>query len=144
MATQSYANHRQYVPLFHYILLPVLFLTMVGSVVNLYHSLGDHERQYSASLIVVMSVAMLVFAVQARLFALRAQDRAIRAEEGLRHFVLVGKLPDPRLTIGQIIALRFASDNEFPILARRAADESLAPEAIKKSIKSWRPDFYRV
>ena len=144
MATQSYANHRRYVPLFHHILVPVLLLTAIGAMVNLYLSLGDHQRLYSASLIVVLAVAQLIFSVMARVFALRAQDRAIRAEEGLRHFVLAGKLPDPRLTVRQMVALRFAADNEFPILARRAADESLAPEDIKKAILSWRPDTYRV
>jgi hypothetical protein len=48
------------------------------------------------------------------------------------------------LTIKQIVALRFASDDEFPALARRAADESLPADAIKKSVQHWRPDYYRV
>jgi hypothetical protein len=39
--------------------------------------------------------------------------------------------------------LRFASDTEFVALARRAADENLAPEAIKKAVAVWRPDTYR-
>ena len=48
-----------------------------------------------------------------RMFPLQAQDRAIRAEENLRHYVLAGKLLDSRLTIRQIIGLRFAIDEEF-------------------------------
>ena len=144
METQSYANHRQTVPLFHFILVPVLLLTVIGSLVNLYSSMGDHERLYNASLIAVLSISLLLVLFLCRIFALKAQDRAIRAEESLRHFVLTGKLPDPRLGIRQIIALRFAPDGEFVALARKAADEGMAPSAIKQAIKQWRSDTYRV
>jgi hypothetical protein len=132
------------VPSFHAVLLPVLLLTVLGAVVNLVKSVGDHERLYSASLILVLSGAVLALAIIARVFALKAQDRAIRAEENLRHFVLTGKLPDPRLTIGQVIALRFASDAEFVELARRAADEKMTSDAIKRAVKTWRADTHRV
>ena len=141
---QNYANHRQIVPVFHYVLLPVLALTLIGSIVNLVKSFGDHERLYSASLIAVLSAAMLLLALIARISSLRAQDRAIRAEENLRHFVLTGKVLDPRLDVRQIIALRFAGDNEFLDLSRRAADEKLAADAIKRAVKNWRADTYRV
>ena len=72
------------------------------------------------------------------------QDRAIRAEENLRHFALTGKLLDPRLTIKQIVGLRFASDAEFVDLARKAAEASMPQDEIKKSVKSWRADHDRV
>ncbi len=143
MPAQTYANHRKFVPIFHGVLLPILFLTVVGSVVNLVHSFGDHQRLYSASLIVVLACAILVLAILSRVFALKAQDRAIRAEENLRHFVMTGQLLDPRLGIRQVIALRFAPDGEFPLLARRAADEKMAPDAIKQAIKNWKEDLYR-
>jgi hypothetical protein len=144
MATQTYANHRQWVPAFHYVLAPILFLTLIGSIVNLVNSWGDHERLYSASLIVVLSGAMLVLAIMGRLFALKAQDRAIRAEENLRHFAMTGKLLDPRLGTRQVVALRFASDPEFIELTRRAADKAMSPDEIKRAVKSWRADTYRV
>ena len=144
MQPQSYANHRQFVPAFHYILFPLLTLTLIGSMVNLSMSLGDHQRLYSASLICVLTIAMLILFFLARIFPLRAQDRAIRAEESLRHYVLTGKLPDPRLTVRQFIGLRFASDEEFPALAQRAAAENLSTDAIKKAVKNWRADTYRV
>ena len=78
------------------------------------------------------------------MFPLKAQDRAIRAEENLRHYVLTGKLLDPKLTVRQIIGLRFASDREFVALAQKAAAESLSEDAIKKAIRNWRADTYRV
>lgn len=143
MTTQSYSNHRQLVALFHLVLLPVLFLTFVGSVVNLVQSWGDHERIYNASLITVLSVCAVLTALFARIFALKAQDRAIRVEENLRHFAMTGKLLDSRLTIRQIVGLRFAPDEEFVALARTAAEKSLSEGDIKKAVKNWRPDTYR-
>ncbi|HTS63616.1 MAG TPA: DUF6526 family protein [Candidatus Acidoferrales bacterium] len=144
MATQTYSSHRRNDPLYHFVLLPVLLLTIIGSVVNLYESWGDHERMYSASLIVVLSICLSLAAYYARIYALKAQDRAIRVEENFRHYLLTGKPLDSRVGIGQVIALRFAPDAEFPALASRAASEGLAPAAIKQAIKNWRADEYRV
>ena len=143
METQNYANHRRFVPLFHFVLFGLIVLTFIGSIVNLYHSLGDHQRLYSASLIVVIMICLLLLFFFCRIFALKAQDRAIRAEENFRHYVLTGKLLDPKLTIRQIIGLRFASDREFVALAQKAAAESLSEDAIKKAIRNWRADTYR-
>ena len=57
---------------------------------------------------------------------------------------MTGKLLDPKLTVRQIIGLRFASDQEFVDLARRAVEENLSEVAIKKAVKNWRADTYRV
>lgn len=144
MPTQNYANHKRFVPLFHGVLFGLLVATFFGSLVNLYRSFGDHQRLYSASLIVALSFCLLMLFFFCRIFALKAQDRAIRAEENLRHFVLTSKLPDPRITVRQLIGLRFASDEEFPILAQRAAAENLSEDAIKRAVRNWRADTYRV
>ena len=142
METQNYANHRQTVPMFR-VLFGLIALTLIGSLVNLYESFGDHSRLYNASLIAVLVLCVLLLFFFTRVFALKAQDRAIRAEENLRHFVLTGKLPDSRLTIRQIIGLRFASDDELVSLARRAVEENLSEDQIKRAVKNWRPDTYR-
>ena len=144
MSTQNYANHRRYVPVFHVVLFPLLAATLVGSCVNLYKSLGDHQRIYSASLILALTVCTVLLFFLTRIFALKAQDRAIRAEENLRHLAFTGKLFDPRLSIRQIIGLRFAPDAEFLALAKRAADENLSEDDIKRAIKDWKADTYRV
>ena len=143
MEAQNYAHHRRFVPMFHGVLFGLLVLTLIGSFVNLFRSLGDHQRIYSASLITVLTICVLILFYFCRAFSMKVQDRAIRAEESLRHFVLTGKLPDARLTIRQLIGLRFASDEEFPALARRAAEENLSEDAIKRAVKRWRPDFHR-
>jgi len=132
------------VPMFHFVLGPIILLTLIGSFVNLWQSLGDHERLYNASLIAAMSVALFLLFVFTRSFAMGVQDRAIRAEENLRHFALVGKLLDRRLTIKQIVGLRFASDAEFVELARKAAESSMSQDDIKKSVANWRADPDRV
>ncbi len=144
METQNYSNHKKYVTLFHRVVFPILALTLIGAGVNLYQSIADHQRLYSASLILVLTVCSIAIFFFARIFALKAQDRAIRAEENLRHFVLTGKLLDGRLTALQIVGLRFAPDAELQALAVRAANENLSPDEIKRSIKDWRADTYRV
>jgi hypothetical protein len=144
MDTQNYANHRRFFAPFHFVLLPLLLLTLGGSITNLCLSWGDHSRIYSASLILVLNVCVMMLAPLSRMFALKAQDRAIRAEENLRHYVLTGKLLDPKLTVRQIIGLRFAPDAEFVDLARRAVAENLSEDDIKKAVKNWKADTYRV
>jgi uncharacterized protein DUF6526 len=141
---QSYANHGRIVPMYHYVTLGILQLTFIGSCVNLYLSWGDHTRFYSASLLVTLTFATILTALYARTFALKAQDRAIRAEEQLRHYVMTGKLLDPRLDVRQIVGLRFASNEEFVTLAQRAADQNLSAKDIKQAVRNWRADTYRV
>jgi hypothetical protein len=141
---QSYASHAKIVPMYHRVLFGLIAVTFIGSLVNLFQSFGDHSRLYNASLIAALSVALLILFFFCRVFPLRAQDRAIRAEENLRHFAMTGKLLDSRLSIQQVIGLRFASDGEFAELARKAAEEGLSPDAIKRAIKTWRPDHHRL
>ena len=51
---------------------------------------------------------------------------------------------DPRVTTRQVIGLRFAPDEELVSLAQRAAEENLSEDEIKKAVKNWRVDDYRV
>src|SRR5215510_7447783 len=143
MSEQTYATHRKFVPMYHGVLAVLILATLIGSIVNLVKSTGT-PGLYSASLIVALSIASTFLYVFCRTFALKAQDRAIRAEEQLRYYVLTGKLLDPRLSVKQIVGLRFASNDELATLAERAATEGLTPDAIKRAVKQWRPDTYRV
>jgi len=143
MEAQNYANHRRFVPLYHGGLFFLLFATFIGSFVNLYVSIGAHQGVYSASLISALTICGLIQFWYSRSFATTVQDRAIRAEENLRHFAMTGKLLNPQLKMGQIIALRFASDEEFLALAKRAVEEQMSREDIKKAIKTWRADHDR-
>jgi hypothetical protein len=93
---------------------------------------------------IVIPLVLMIIWWYARRFALVAQDRAIRAEENFRHYILTGKPLDSRLRMSQIIALRFASDDEFPLLAQKAVTENMSQKEIKQSIRNWRADLYRV
>lgn len=139
---QQYKNHRQIVVTYHVFTVLAMLALLIGSIINLANATKDNV--YSASLLVLVSLLIMSAAMHARSFALKAQDRAIRAEENLRYFILTGKRLDTRLKLGQVIALRFASDEELPALAERAAEENLSNNAIKKLIKNWRPDTHRV
>ena len=142
MKTQNFQNHARIVIGYHRVGSIGILLLIIGSFVNLFTS--SPENLYSASLICLMSLLLLLVASYTRLFPLKAQDQAIRAEENLRYYVLTGKLLPAGLRISQIIALRFASDEEFVALVDRALSENLKSADIKKSIKNWRADHHRV
>jgi hypothetical protein len=144
MEEQSYAKHAKFVPLYHFVLFGIIFLTLLCSLYGTYRALNNGYGRLDAVLITALSIAALLLFGFCRIFPLKAQDRAIRAEENLRHFVLTGKLLDKRLSIKQIVGLRFASDGEFPALAERAANEILALAAIKRDIKNWKADNDRL
>lgn len=127
---------------YHLITFLAILALIVGSIRNfIYYS---NENMYAASLIVLISIILLFIFYFVRSFALKAQDRAINAEESLRYFILTGKPLSRKLSIRQIIGLRFASDDEFVELAEKAERENLSEKEIKKEIKNWKPDVYRV
>jgi len=138
---QNYKNHRRIIPSYHFITLLSLIAMVIGSFVNLFTS--TKSNLYSASLICLGSLIMLSLFFHCRRFAVRAQDRAIRAEENLRHFIITGKPLDRRLQMRQVIALRFAPDEEFIELAKKAADQNLSSLDIKLAIKNWKADYNR-
>lgn len=142
MKEQNLKNHARFVMLYHVVGLLLLLALLIGSIINLVNS--AKENVYSASLILVTNILMGITLYFARSFALKANDRAIRAEENLRHFILKGTALPSGLHLNQIVALRFASDEEFPALALQAKAESLSGTAIKKLITNWKADNERV
>ena len=141
---QNYKNHRRLHPLFHFILTLLTAGLFISSIVELVRSLTAGNQVFPAVLFLLISIMFIIIFLLVRSYPLKAQDRAIRAEENLRHYVLTQRLLDPRLSTKQIVALRFASDDEFPSLCKKAAEEQLSPDAIKKSIQNWRVDDYRI
>ena len=142
MSAQQYSNHARYDPLWHFMALPLALAGLIASLVNLFRC--SEGNCFEAILLVLIFLILVVVVLVVRNYGLKAQDRAIRAEERLRYFVLTGKPLDPRLRLGQIIALRFASDEELPALAHRAAEEQLKPAQIKQAIQHWKADRHRV
>jgi len=142
MREQNFRNHSRYIILWTFITPLILLAILGGSIVNLI--LADAHTHYSAALILLISIVLIILYWYARRFALVAQDRAIRAEENLRHFILTGKPFDSRLRMSQIIALRFAPDDEFPALTKKAVEEKLKSKEIKTVIQKWKADHHRV
>jgi hypothetical protein len=142
MQEQNFSNHARYHGLYHFVTAPLVLIGLIGSIINYCNSAP--ENAYSASLLVLVFLILLLLGWIVRGYGLKAQDRAIRAEESLRHFILTGKPLDSRLRTGQIVALRFASDDEFPALASKAAEENLSGKSIKQSIQNWKADHNRV
>lgn len=142
MKEQSYHNHRQYVFGYHIVSGIMVIAFLGGAITNLIHS--TEADAYDAWLILLAGVIFISMFWYMRVFALKAQDRAIRAEEHLRYYLLTGKKIDQRITIAQIIALRFASDEEYPGLVQKAAEHKLSAHDIKKQITNWRTDSHRV
>lgn len=142
MIEQNFKNHTRLVPGFHYVGFTLLIALLVGSIRAFINA--DAGARYSASLLVLVSVVFIIIFWYARSFALKAQDRAIRAEENFRHFILTGQPLDKQLRLSQIIALRFASDEEFPALAKKAVAEKMPAKDIKQAIQNWRADYHRV
>jgi hypothetical protein len=143
MEKQNYKNHVRYVPGFHIITLALALLILVLSVISLFQVWNGPSWLRGGVIPVLMSVFFLFLFWYVRSFPVAVQNRAIRAEENFRYYVMTGKQLDPRLTMGQIIALRFASDEEYIALTERAIKEQLKPAEIKQSIKNWRADHLR-
>ena len=141
--TQTYANHARWLPYFHFFVLPVLGLNVLVQIYFVY-------RNFSVWAIwnVLVAGALIALAVATRNMATTAQDRIIRLEETLRLQRCLP--PDMRgrigeLTTGQLIALRFSSDEEVPELTRAILSGELKRRKdIKSRVKSWRPDTLRV
>lgn len=140
---QNNSNHSRFVTGYHRVLSLLLLAGFVGSITNLVRSFNN-ENLYSASLLVLLFVIAILIGWYVRAFPLKAQDRAIRAEESLRYYILTGKALPVNLRMGQIVALRFASDEEFPGLTEKCIQKNLTVKEIKSAIKNWKADHYRV
>jgi hypothetical protein len=139
---QSFANHTRLDPPFHFFLLPLGLVAIILSVIRIIH-----RPTLASTLLLILSIGFVMIAAKTRGYSLRVQDRVIRLEERLRLAMLMpeaGRARIGELTESQLIALRFASDDELPGLAMRALNEGLTSKQIKKSIESWRGDYFRV
>ena len=140
--TQTYANHRRFFALYHYIALPIVALNVVYTAIN-----AIRAPSQANIWAFVFGVGIAAGLLAARTMVLIVQNRVIRLEQRLR---LVALLPDHlrgrivELNLSQLIGLRFASDAELPSLVGRClAGELKNAEAVKKAITSWQADFLR-
>lgn len=140
---QTYKNHTRFLPAFHFFLIPVLLVNFINAIRHLWlmPALGTAWG-------VVFAVALLMLGFLARVQAITVQDRLIRLEMRLRLRQLLPPDLQPRineLTHRQLVAMRFASDEEMPDLAREVLGGNLpSTKAIKLRVKNWQGDYLRV
>ena len=140
---QTYENHVRWHPPFHFFLMPVMLINVVWAIVQFVRHPGWDQGWW-----IVVSLALATLAGLVRINPLKAQDRIIRLEEQLRYRQLLPAdlaQQSATLTTGQIIALRFTSDEELAGLVRQVLEGKLTkPAEIKRAIKNWRGDVLRV
>jgi hypothetical protein len=144
-APQSLKNHTRYHPPFHFVIIPLLLLNLIFSIYITVHNWPGYQHTHLWN--IVMAIVFLLMAGNARESAMKAQDRVIRLEERLRLHALLPEADRAHiseLTTRQLIALRFASDDELPALAHQALTKNMEPKAIKQAIVNWRGDYHRI
>lgn len=140
---QTYKNHVRWYPLVHFVIIPLLLFNLIWQIVILWQ-----ERTWDRGESVLMAVVFGLIVFTARIQAMRVQDRVIRLEEQLRYrAILPADLADRArgLKTGEIIALRFAHDDELADLVKRTLDGEFGKtKEIKMAVKNWRGDHLRV
>ena len=142
VAPQTFENHVRTVPAYHIVLFGIL-------IINFIWAAYQAVRFFSVAAVIglLLAIGLVILSFCARNFALRVQDRVIRLEMWLRMEKLLpadlrGRIPE--FTVEQLVALRFASDEELPELARKVLGENIADrKTIKKMIQHWKPDYLR-
>lgn len=141
--TQNFANHTRWHPPFHFFVVPVMLINFFWWVVTFVKAPGR-----DTGWLIVVSLALLMLTFFARTNSLKVQDRLIRLEEKLRYQQLLSPAllqQTGALTIPQIVALRFAGDNELEeLVAATLAGKFAKGKDIKQAIKNWRADTFRV
>jgi hypothetical protein len=141
---QSYTRHTKIDPLFHYVLAPLSLVTVILGVIQFIQALINNSFTLSGYILLFSGIVLFLIVIKVRLYAIKLQDRLIRTEESFRYYILTGRRLDPRLTLKQLIALRFASDEEYSLLVEKTVSDNLSAEQIKLEVQNWKADFHRV
>jgi hypothetical protein len=139
---QTFANHTRWHPLFHFFILPVMLINFIWAIVDFVKAPGPNSGWW-----IVVSLALLMLTFFARTYSLKVQDRVIRLEESLRYRQILSPAAlqqSSALRIPQIVALRFAADDELEALMAQTLAGSFKSKDIKQAVKNWRADTFRV
>lgn len=145
MKNQHYGNHTRYNPFHHFVLTPLTLLILGWTAGKM--DFSSQETALESTYLFIGAFVLFLLPLLARLYALKLQNRIILNEMRNRYFHLTGKTfeeKEQNLKLGQIIALRFAPDNEVLGLMDRAIAEKLTSKEIKQQIKNWKGDYIRV
>jgi len=145
MSQQDYKNHIRWYPAHHFIFYPLVSILFFAGIYGYNKNLNINWLWLGISVIAVF-LGWSSFMMRQH-YALMCQNRIVRLEMRFRYFALSGKrleMIEPRLSFGQIAALRFASDEELLTLIDKTLAEKLSPDEIKRSIRNWLADDMRV
>jgi hypothetical protein len=144
---QNFKNHSRYYPIHHFVITPLTLIYLGWTFVNLVQSFKSSEGVGLQVYHLIGAIILFLLPLLARVYSLKNQDRIIRMEMRQRYFELTGhsfKDKEKRLRLSQIIALRFASDEELLPLMEKAIEEKLRAKKIKQLIQNWQEDRRRV
>lgn len=144
---QKYSNHTRYYPLHHFVITPLSLVFLSWSFFNLAEAYVDPTDLSYNIYLLIGALMIFLMPVIMRIYALKNQNRIIRLEMRMRYFHLTGKSFsewEKKLSLSQLIALRFAGDQELLPLMQKALDQNLNTKSIKKAITDWQGDYLRV
>jgi hypothetical protein len=145
MAAQNYSNHsRYYIP--HHFFFYGSILLLTAFAIYMGFTAREHHFLWMGLAALTLLVGWLSFMLRQH-YGKTLQDRLVIFELRYRYFALTGERLEPleeQLSQGQLFALRFAPDEELPALIRRAIDEKLSSDGIKRAVKNWKADYRRI
>jgi len=145
MTPQNYKNHARYYPFHHFIVTPLTLILLGWTIARTNFTSSESSTESLYQLLIALILVLLP--LLARIYALKLQNRMILNEMRIRYFHLTGKPfygKENQLKLGQIISLRFASDEELLVLMEKSIEKGLSPKEIKLQIKNWKGDYRRV
>lgn len=145
MKAQNYDNHIRFYPAHHFVFYPLMILLIVGCGIGFYRS-NEQQLLWAVLGLLGVMVGWLAFMLRQH-YALGNQNRIARLELRFRYYVLTRQrfeTFEEQLSLAQILALRFASDEELEALVQRAIREKMSPDEIKRAVKRWMPDYMRL
>jgi hypothetical protein len=144
MKEQNYKNHIRFYTPHHFVFYPVMLVLII---VSAYFAWTRQDYViWSFIAAAFLSITMLSFMLRQH-YALTLQNRIVLLELRYRFFATTGErleMYEGMLSEGQLFALRFAQDDQLLHLIKKAINEELSADAIKRSIENWKPDHSRV
>lgn len=145
MKVQNYKNHIRYYTPHHFIFYPVAGI-LLGISLSCFLKADENKLVWGMFCIIIALITSLSFMLRQH-YALGNQNRIARLELRFRYYTLTHKHfeeIEPQLSLAQLLALRFASNEELVSLTERAIKEKLSPDEIKRAVKNWLPDYMRL
>jgi Family of unknown function (DUF6526) len=149
MAEQPTKNTPMFYPWHHFVLLPAA-LILAGYAIRRYLDVAGSDDDIARLWFTIMGLGVVGLGVLVMLrqhYALQLQDRLIRLEVRQRYFEITGQSLRPleaQLQLSQLLALRFAGDEELPGLVQAAIREKLSSKDIQARIRHFQFDHLRV